>query len=168
MSGTVLQQVRFRKAEPEDATTLSSLAFRSKASWGYDIDFMKRCRKELSYDAAEIESPDNVFYLCEINEEPVAFYALAMLGEGRAELEALFVRPGFIGQGFGKLLIEHMAAQAQALAIHTVTIQGDPNAEEFYLSIGAVPGGYRESASIRGRYLPVFVLSIGEGDKQCR
>jgi GNAT superfamily N-acetyltransferase len=101
--------------------------------------------------------------VCEIDGDPVAFYALDVPGDGCGELDALFVKPGYIGQGIGKLLVQHMSGEAAARGVRSVTIQGDPNAEEFYLSIGATPAGYRESASIRGRYLPVFVLTIAEG-----
>ena len=63
-------------------------------------------------------------------------------------------------KGIGNLLIEHLCSEAGRLGIRTITIQGDPNAEEFYQSIGAEPVGYRESASIPGRFLPVFKLRI--------
>jgi GNAT superfamily N-acetyltransferase len=156
----ILDQIRFRHAGPGDAQALSSLAFRSKAHWGYDIDFMKRCKAELTYSAEDIEAPRSRFRLCELDGEPVAFYALELLGDGRAELEALFVKPELIGQGIGKYLVEHVRSECQLLGIRQVTIQGDPNAEDFYLSIGAVAAGYRESASIPGRFLPVFTLSL--------
>ena len=156
----ILDKVRLRRAGPGDAQALSSLAFRSKAYWGYDIDFMKRCKSELTYSAEDIEAPRFRFQLCELDGEPVAFYALELLGEGRAELEALFVKPELIGKGLGKYLVEHVESECRLLDVKQVTIQGDPNAEDFYRSIGAVAAGYRESASIPGRFLPVFTLSV--------
>lgn len=39
-------------------------------------------------------------------------------------------------------------------------IQGDPNAERFYLAAGAVLTGTRESGSIPGRYLPTFAINL--------
>ena len=156
-------RVRLRRAGPGDAEALSSLAFRSKASWGYDIEFMKRCRAELTYSQQQIEAPRFHFVVGEIDGTPAAFYALEIRGEREAELEALFVRPDFLRQGLGTLLVNHMKSKAGRLGLTRVTIQGDPNAEEFYVSIGAKAAGYRESASIPGRYLPVFTLDIGEG-----
>ena len=41
-----------RRANPEDAAALTALAFRSKASNGYDRAFMEACRAELTYSAA--------------------------------------------------------------------------------------------------------------------
>lgn len=156
----ILDQIRIRRAGPGDAQALSSLAFRSKAHWGYDLDFMKRSKAELTYSAEDIEAPRFRFHLCELDGSPVAFYALELLGDGRAELDALFVKPEHIGKGIGKYLVEHVRSECRLLDVQQVTIQGDPNAEDFYLSIGAVAAGYRESASIPGRFLPVFTLSV--------
>lgn len=155
-----LRNCRLRRAGPGDAAALTSLAFRSKASWGYDIDFMKRCRAELTYSEEKIEAPRFRFQVCEIDDEPVGFYALEIRSESEAELEGLFVKPDRLRQGIGKLLIDHLRSEAGLLGIQKITIQGDPNAEDFYKSIGAEPAGYRESASIPGRFLPVFRLSI--------
>ena len=41
-------------------------------------------------------------------------------------------------------------------------IQGDPNAEGFYLRCGAVRIGERESASIPRRMLPLFEIRLGD------
>jgi len=157
-------QFAIRKAVPSDASALSKLAFRSKAYWGYDIDFMKRCRNELTYEARQIESTQYQFYVCENAGKPVGFYALQFLDNRVAELDALFVEKKFIGQGIGTVLVEHAKEVASQSNVVMIVIQGDPNAEEFYLSVGAVPAGYRESVSIPGRYLPVFNLSVEEGN----
>ena len=161
----LIDKCRLRRAGPGDAEALSSLAFRSKASWGYDIEFMKRCRGELSYSAAQIEAPRFRFHVCEIDGELAAFYALELQSETEAELEALFVKPTYIGKGIGKLLVQHVKSEAKILGIRTITIQGDPNADEFYRAIGSTPSGYRESASIPGRFLPVFKLSVAGNDE---
>ena len=154
----LLQQIRFRPATAGDASALSRLAFRSKAHWGYDIEFMRRCKAELTYSPERIGRPDAHFHVCELDGRIVAFYALQALGNGRGELEALFVVPDLIGSGVGRFLVEKARKQAAALGIGTIVIQGDPNAEAFYLSVGAVAAGYRESASIPGRFLPLFHL----------
>jgi N-acetylglutamate synthase-like GNAT family acetyltransferase len=156
------EQCRLRRAGPGDADSLSSLAFRSKASWGYDIDFMKRCRAELTFSAEQIEAPRNQFVICEVDDTLAGFYGLESQSEDTAELVALFVKPALLRQGIGRLLIRHMISEARQLGIRTVTIQGDPNAEDFYAAIGATAAGYRESASIPGRYLPVFRLGIDQ------
>ena len=160
----ILKKVRLRDAVSGDAKALSSLAFRSKAHWGYDIEFMKRCRDELTYSEVQIESPQYRFRVVELDGEIVAFSALELLGDAESELEALFVRPDCIGKGIGRLLVERAMTEAAILGVRRITIQGDPNADDFYLAIGGKPSGYRESASIPGRYLPVYTLTINEGE----
>jgi GNAT superfamily N-acetyltransferase len=155
-----VNETAIRGADPSEAGILSTLAFRSKATWGYDIDFMKRCRAELTYSPDQINSDHYRFFVCEIDGKLTGFYALQLVGGGTAELEALFVDRNFMGQGIGKALVEHARTVASESGISKVVIQGDPNAEDFYLSVGAVAAGYRESGSIPGRYLPVFNLSI--------
>jgi GNAT superfamily N-acetyltransferase len=152
------ERISFRAAVPEDAAALSRLAFKSKAHWGYDIDFMRRCKPELTYSPAQIEQPGYRFQVCEQAGRPVGFYALELKGEGRGELEALFVSPDSIGKGIGRSLVDKAKEEARSLGIDVVVIQGDPNAEAFYLGVGAVAAGYRESASIPGRFLPLFTL----------
>ena len=90
----ILDTIRFRRAGPGDAQALSSLAFRSKAHWGYDIDFMKRCKAELTYSPDDIEAPRSHFHLGEIDGKPVTFYGLELLDDGRVfGGDADFMRP---------------------------------------------------------------------------
>ena len=154
----ILERISFRPAKPGDAAALSKLAFRSKAHWGYDIEFMRRCKSELTYSPEQIEARDMHFHVCDLDDRIVAFYALHDLGDARAELDALFVVPDLIGQGVGRFLVDQARKEAAGLGIETIVIQGDPNAEAFYLEVGAVAAGYRESASIPGRFLPLFKL----------
>ena len=100
------------------------------------------------------------FYVCEIDNQVAGFYALKILDANSAGLEALFVLPGLIGNGIGKAMIAHCRTIAKRLGVRTIVIQGDPNAESFYLAVGAVACGYRESLSIPGRQLPVFTITL--------
>jgi hypothetical protein len=46
--------VIFRLARRAEAPLLSDLALRSKRHWGYDDDFMNRCRRQLMVDPDQI------------------------------------------------------------------------------------------------------------------
>lgn len=151
---------RIRRAKGDEAESLTSLAFRSKASWGYSLEFMAACKNELTFSAAEIESTKTSFYVCEIGAQVVGFYGLLHDDPDGAELLALFVHPDHIGEGIGKALVRHCRLIAIQLGVTEIVIQGDPNAEAFYLACGASARGYRESESIPGRHLPVFTISI--------
>ena len=149
-----------RLARPDEAAALSALAFRSKAHWGYSEEFMAACRDELSYAAEQIDAPQYTFCVCTVNESVIGFHALERLNSQVAELEALFVEPEHIGRGVGKALIEHAKEYARQLGASSLVIQGDPNAEKFYLAAGAVRSGSRESHSIAGRHLPLFTVDL--------
>ena len=51
------------------------------------------------------------------------------------ELGHLFVEPLRLKGGIGRKLVEHAVNEAGNLSFHTLKIQGDPNAEGFYLSL---------------------------------
>lgn len=149
-----------REAEPAEAETLSSLALRSKAYWGYSSEFMLACRKELTYSAEQILSQDYRFFLGEIAGVCTGFYAISRTSQETAELEALFIEPSHIGKGYGRTLIKHAKVVAGALGFSRLTLQSDTNAAEFYRAMGSVFVGERESASIPGRYLPVYSIEL--------
>ena len=149
-----------RAATSADAEAISSLAIRSKAHWGYSEEFIIACHDELTYTDSQIESANFEFYVCETDGWIAGFYALELLGDDDAELEALFVEPEFIGCGYGRTLMEHAKSRAAVLGIKRLTIQGDPNAESFYQAAGGVLDGQRESGSIPGRFLPIFRINL--------
>ncbi|WP_262372708.1 GNAT family acetyltransferase [Sutcliffiella horikoshii] len=47
--------MKFRKAIKEDSESLSKLAYKSKAYWGYLESFMKQCKKDLNITEDYIE-----------------------------------------------------------------------------------------------------------------
>lgn len=149
-----------RPAHSNEAAQLSSLAQQSKAYWGYDDAFMANCADELTWTEEHINDPGMQFSVAQLGEERVGFSAIAQVSAGMFELEALFVDPEHIGTGVGRALMRHVREQVRAAGGHTLQIQGDPNAERFYLAAGAVLCGERESGSIPGRMLPLFELSV--------
>ena len=56
--------------------------------------------------------------------------------------------------------IAYAIRRAREAGKRRIVIQGDPNAAGFYRAAGAVPDGERESDSIPGRYLPLFVIEL--------
>ena len=150
-----------RKAQTHETQQLSDLAMRSKAHWGYSEEFMQACRAEFTYSPEDIHN----FYVAEINDAIAGFYALVPLSSTNIELEAMFVDPAYIGQGFGRALIEHAKAKASELGMAVIIIQSDPNAQDFYLAAGGQLTGTRESGSIPGRFLPTFEIQLQPANK---
>jgi N-acetylglutamate synthase-like GNAT family acetyltransferase len=149
-----------RPARVEEARLLSDLALRSKAHWGYSAEFIEQCREELSYSEQQLRAEHMRFFVIESAQSVAGFYALKRLSSTEIELEAMFVEPASIGQGFGRLLIDHAKSVASAMGAKRLVIQSDPYAEHFYVAAGGVVIGTRESASIPGRFLPTLVIEL--------
>ncbi len=149
-----------RPAKPCDAVTLSDLALRSKAYWGYSTEFIEACRDELSYTPEQITDKQSDFQVLETSDVIIAFYKLDAQPGKNFELEALFVDPDWIGQGIGRDLLDH----AKMMAVHkggqSITVQSDPNAVAFYQSAGGVITGTESSGSIPGRTLPLLTIPL--------
>jgi GNAT superfamily N-acetyltransferase len=143
--------VTIRPAEPNEAEALTELTMRSKAHWGYDEEFMRSVRAELTVSRDTIAEQE-VFVL-EERGVVAGFYALVG-SMPHTELSMLFVDPSFHRRGYGRLLFEHAAREARALGATEMTIDSDPFAEPFYLALGAERIGDVPSGSIPGRMLP--------------
>jgi GNAT superfamily N-acetyltransferase len=147
-----------RHAAPSEAAELSRLATRSKAYWGYSQDFMNLCRDELNVTPAELAADGIDFVVAEVSGEIAGFYSLKQLSADNFDLQALYVDSGYIGNGFGGLLLDHALAAVQEQGGERLQIQSDPNATGFYVASGARQFGTQESGSIPGRFLPLLVI----------
>ncbi|MCX5343581.1 GNAT family N-acetyltransferase [Streptomyces atratus] len=137
-----------RPARRSEAAALTELALASKAHWGYDEAFLASCRDELTMHPADIDRRRTA-----VAEEDGRVLGFTTLDGTPPEgaLGMMFVAPDAIGRGIGRLLFEHAVAEARRLGFARFTIDADPNAEPFYLAMGAVRIGATPSGSILGR-----------------
>jgi len=141
----------FRRAAPEDAGQLSALALRSKAHWGYDADFMAACAGELTLARDEVVTSRTL--VAELNGLLAGF--ITIVGEPPAgEIGALFVEPARMRSGIGERLLRQALSVAILEGFEMITVDSDPNAESFYVRMGAQRAGSAASGSIAGRMLP--------------
>ncbi|MFJ6622992.1 GNAT family N-acetyltransferase [Kitasatospora sp. NPDC091335] len=147
--------MEIRPARPEEAALLTDLALRAKAYWGYDEAFMAACREELAMDADVIERSATV--VAEEGGRVLGFVSLSATPP-TGSMDMLFVEPASMGRGVGRALFERARDRAVALGLRRFTIASDPNAEPFYLAMGATRIGSVRSGSIPGRELPLLVL----------
>jgi GNAT superfamily N-acetyltransferase len=150
-----------RTARADEAALLTDLALRSKAHWGYDEAFMAACREELTLVPEEIALHRTVVAEREHDGR------VSVIGFGTLEGEPpegavgmMFVDPAAMGQGVGRLLFEYVIATARDSGFNRLTIDADPNAEPFYLAMGAVRIGETPSGSIPGRVLPLLAVAL--------
>ena len=152
-SGTI------RPARLEEAPALSALAQRSKAHWGYDDAFLAACIEELTIAEEAIQRHPT--YVVEQGGRVIGFYMLESLDAQESELTFLFIEPAAIGQGHGRKLMAHAKETAAVQGYRSLLIQGDPHAEGFYRAMGGQRIGRQPSASIPGRWLPLFRMEVG-------
>jgi GNAT superfamily N-acetyltransferase len=145
-------------AESAQTGLFSDLAFRSKAHWGYTAEFMSLCKAELTYTAYEIEN--NYCYFLERDKQLVGFYILSSVNKIIFELDALFIEPTLIGNGYGGALLDHARKIAGKIGYRKIIIQSDPNSVDFYIAMGASQVGSKPSLSIPGRVLPMLEILI--------
>jgi N-acetylglutamate synthase-like GNAT family acetyltransferase len=158
---SILKANTIRFAKPEEALVLSELALRSKGHWGYDANFLISCKEELTYTPEQLVAPLSCFRVAELPSQNITgFFALNFLGSDHPELEALFIDPDFIGQGWGKYLLSEAVAVAKMHKAKNIKLQADPFAEDFYLANGAVKVAETESHSIPGRFLPLLEICL--------
>ncbi|HUD11407.1 MAG TPA: GNAT family N-acetyltransferase [Candidatus Saccharimonadia bacterium] len=157
LTGIIELMYIIRSGQAKDAVFLSDLAFRSKAYWGYDKEFMARFKSDLKMEPADCAS--GLTRIAFHGDAIVGFYSL--YGDApEGKLTDLFVEPSYIGKGVGKELWGGAIRQAKELGFTTLEIHSDPHAEGFYLRMGAERKGSVPSSSIAERKLPFLIMRI--------
>jgi len=149
--------IHIRRARASEAPELTELSLRSKALWDYDAAFLARCRVAMRVKEANVETQPH--YVAEIEGRVAGFYGFEPLADG-VGLDYMFVDPPFIGRGVGRALMDHAVALARELGHETLTIVADPNAEGFYLRLGAQQVGSQASDVGPDRQLPVLRIAL--------
>jgi GNAT superfamily N-acetyltransferase len=144
----------------DELPALGDLCMRSKAVWGYDDKFMEACRAELSFDPLDLQMT-----VIAVAEECSNLIGVAQVrvADRQADLLKLFVEPGRLRSGIGKLLLAWAAGVARNMGATRLFIEADPDAAPFYRRMGAVDVGLAPSGSIPGRKLPKLAVDLRAG-----
>lgn len=147
--------MEIRRAKPEDAAILTEIAFAAKRYWGYPERCIQSWKDVLKIQPEIISSDET--YIAYAEGQAVGFYALAKR-KGQMSLEHLWVLPKAMGKGVGRALFGHAVQRAKAQGVETIEIESDPNAEKFYLQMGARRVSSK-STELEGqpRVLPVLI-----------
>ncbi|MBH5317677.1 GNAT family N-acetyltransferase [Paenibacillus sp. GSMTC-2017] len=148
--------IKIRRAKPYEAELLSELAFDSKSHWNYKADYLEAAREHLKITDREIE--DEQVFVYEVAGNIKGYYHFRTNDE--PELVWLFVKPDSIGTGIGKLLWNHLLSTLKHTEIISFVIKSDPNAEQFYLRLGAHRIGLKDSTVDSEMKLPVLKYVI--------
>jgi len=142
-------KIAIRPARPQEADLLTEIACRSKAHWGYSAEQIAAWRPAFLTITSEYIEKHSAWVAADEEGSIVAFAALETGAKG-AVLEHLWVLPDHIGRGIGTCLFHHIAAQTGEF-----TFTSDPQADGFYLKLGARVIGQVES-DYQGRTLSLF------------
>ena len=145
------------RAQPEDAAVLTQIAFAAKRHWGYPERWIESWRHILTVTPALIAA--NPTFAATEDVRVLGFSSLTM--EPRPDLTHLWVLPDAMGRGLGRALFERIVEQAKAIGLAAFEIESDPNAEAFYLHMGAKRVG-TSVTEIEGkrRELPLLVYRL--------
>ena len=146
-----------RRLNGDDAADLldelTALVLRSKASWGYDEEFMARFAT--TSVTRELVGERRACLVAFAAKRPVGVAVVDDAGT-HAWLEDLWVEPEFFGCGVGSALWASVLEVAREWARSCLELESDPNAEGFYLAVEARRTGTRASDVQRGRELPLM------------
>jgi GNAT superfamily N-acetyltransferase len=161
--------VTIRRAAVSESDALSGIALAGKRHWGYPEPWLEAWRGLLTITADYLAAH---VVACAEDEtgRVVGFYALELDGR-RCRLEHLWLDPARIGGGLGRRLFEHAAHAAREKGAAEMLIEAEPNAEGFYLHMGAervgetvsrLTGSLRVLPQLRYRLLRKAPCQLGE------
>ena len=113
---------------------MREIAVEAKAHWGYDRALVEEWALGGDFDPESLRK--RLLYVAESDGRPVGWAALIPRGEV-GWLEDLWVEPAWIGQGVGRALFEHVAAEARQRGARRLEWEAEPNAQGFYEHLGA-------------------------------
>jgi len=162
----VSPDVQISRAQPGDAEALTAIAFSAKRHWGYPERWIQRWRDQLTLTPDYVRAHPT--FVARRGTEFVGFCAIR-LGGAAAAVDHLWVVPEEMGRGVGKSLFAHCEGAARECGAILLTVESDPNAERFYLSMGAEAVG-RKPAFMDGRerYLPLLEKSLNQHEHPTR
>lgn len=129
--------LEIRHAKPNDAQTAFGIrlqAIRHQCIGAYTAEQMLAWTAGAAKDGYS-DLMEKHFYLGRIDGEPVA---TGMLDLENSEVGAIFVLPGFMKQGIGLKMLNHLECLARELGLKEVNLDATLNAIDFYRRCGFV------------------------------
>ncbi len=121
------------QASPEDHQTLSHISYEAKGYWGYPAEWLEIWKEDLTITPELISENDT--WKIVIDEKIIGFTIIITHPDDSGEIEHCWIKPAFIGKGFGGKLLAH-ALKQQRYAQKRFNVLADPNAVPFYRKFG--------------------------------
>jgi N-acetylglutamate synthase-like GNAT family acetyltransferase len=150
--------IEIRRANPDEADTLTAIAHAAKRHWGYPEKWIAHWKAELTITPEFINA--NEVFVAVYDGRIIGCCAL-VLTESLSELEHMWILPEFIGAGLGRKLFTYARERAASLNLGQLELSADPNAEGFYQDMGAVRiGEVRSEIEGQPRVLPRMKVGL--------
>ena len=144
--------IQIRRAMPEEAAVLTEIAHAAKRHWGYPENWIEHWKGDLTITRDFISNHE--VYVA-VTDKEIAGCCALVVKDSQAELEHMWIRPQYMGAGYGKALFVHVMQRAATLKADAVELSADPNAEGFYKHMGATRiGEVRSEIEGQPRVLP--------------
>ncbi|MCV9930212.1 GNAT family N-acetyltransferase [Flavobacterium sp. LS1R49] len=150
------------KANITDHEILTEITKKSKAYWGYSAEQILQWDKNLTITQEYIK--DNYVFKLLSEDLTIGYYSYFIEEKQNVILDNLFVRPEYIGKGFGKYLMDDFLNRIRESKFEKITLDSEPNAEAFYSKVGFVKVGEFET-SIKNRFMPIMEMKLKENTK---
>lgn len=148
------------------APELAALGTRSKATWGYDDGFMTLFGAQMAEWVPDFvrgmrDDGGRMLLIARDGDELIGFAILEQTDPLKpAWLEDLWIEPHRMRGGVGSELLRAVLDSARTAGRDAVEFESDPNAEGFYLRMGARRIGEQASDFQAGRMLPVMRFDL--------
>jgi GNAT superfamily N-acetyltransferase len=150
-------ELTYIDASPEDHQLLTETAKSSKGSWGYPEDWMELWKPDMEV-SSEYILRNKVVKVFE-HDIFIGFFGIRETGTGVAEIDHLWLNPGSMQKGYGRLIFYHIIDHLRSKGYKTATLTAEPHANGFYDKMGGrVTGKFR--GKVIGRYLDVYEYEI--------
>jgi ribosomal protein S18 acetylase RimI-like enzyme len=150
------------KANITDHEILTEITKKSKAYWGYSAEQILQWDKNLTITQEYIK--DNYVFKLLNKDLTIGYYSYFIEEKQNVILDNLFIRPEYIGKGFGKYLMDDFLNRIRESKFEKITLDSEPNAEAFYSKVGFVKVGEFET-SIKNRFMPIMEMKLKENTK---
>lgn len=150
--------VTLRKATAADAPAaweIRNAAILQACAGFYDADLLRRWTAGEKPDSfgAFVE---RLFYVAEVNQEVVGTGAVNL---ENGQVDGIFVRPDWMGQGIGKRMIAFLVDRARAAGLTELRLESTLNAAPFYRRCGFVGDALGTYQSPRGFTMPCYPMT---------
>jgi len=114
-------------AETPEQINEARKLFREYEAWlGVDLCF-QNFEKELANLPGKYAKPDGRLFLISVKNQTAGCIALRKIADGVCEMKRLYVREQFRGLGLGKMLIEKLIEEAQAVGYKKMRLDTLPD-----------------------------------------